>query len=158
MLIYFDMNIYNRMFDDQEQLKIKLETTAIDIIFQRVQEGQFNLLWSFILEYENSRNPFIQRRSKVQVLSQLSSGVILKNDIITGVAKNIVENSKARIEDALHIACSIYAGCRYYMTCDGRLIRTIYDNMSNLQDILGGTEILNPIDFLRKEMNLDVIG
>ena len=56
MRIYFDMNIYNRMFDDQEQLKIKLETTAIDIIFQRVQEGQFNLLWSFILEYENSRN------------------------------------------------------------------------------------------------------
>lgn len=69
-----------------------------------------------------------------------------------------MNNSRARIEDALHIACSIYAGCKYYLTCDSRLIRTVYENMIKLKDILGGTEVLNPIDFLRKEMNLDVIG
>ena len=33
MKIYFDMNIYNRIFDDQTQMRIKFESMAIDILF-----------------------------------------------------------------------------------------------------------------------------
>jgi hypothetical protein len=38
-MIYFDMNIYNRMFDDQSQRRIRLETLAIDMRFMRMQES-----------------------------------------------------------------------------------------------------------------------
>jgi hypothetical protein len=31
-MIYFDTNIYNRMFDDQSQKRIRLETEAIEVI------------------------------------------------------------------------------------------------------------------------------
>ncbi len=57
MRLYCDMNIYNRCFDDQSQLRIRLETAAIEGIFELVEEGAFELVWSFMLDYENSRNP-----------------------------------------------------------------------------------------------------
>lgn len=34
MKIYFDMNIYNRVFDDQTQMRIRFESMAIDILFE----------------------------------------------------------------------------------------------------------------------------
>lgn len=55
--IYLDMNIYNRPFDDQAQVKIKLETIAVFAIFVMVKARKMNLAWSFILDYENSMNP-----------------------------------------------------------------------------------------------------
>jgi hypothetical protein len=60
MKLYFDMNIYNRMFDDQSQMRIRFESMAIDILFELIEKGNYELAWSFILEYENSMNPFIE--------------------------------------------------------------------------------------------------
>jgi len=37
-LVYLDMNVYNRPFDDQTQWRIKLESLASQIIFQLAQE------------------------------------------------------------------------------------------------------------------------
>lgn len=54
MRLYFDMNIYKRSFDDQTQIRIKLETMAINIIFQLIEQNQYDVYWSFILDYENS--------------------------------------------------------------------------------------------------------
>jgi hypothetical protein len=51
------MNIYNRCFDDQSQLTIRLETAAIEGIFELVEERAFEVVWSFMLDYENSLNP-----------------------------------------------------------------------------------------------------
>ncbi len=34
----FDMNIYNRIFDDQTQLRIRFESMAIDILFELVEK------------------------------------------------------------------------------------------------------------------------
>ncbi len=55
MKIYFDINIYNRIFDDQTQMRIRFESMAIDILFELIEKDRYNLVWSFILEYENSR-------------------------------------------------------------------------------------------------------
>lgn len=48
MRIYFDMNIYNRIFDDQTQLRIKFESMAIDILFELIEQEKYELMWSFI--------------------------------------------------------------------------------------------------------------
>lgn len=63
MKIYFDMNIYNRIFDDQRQMRIRFESMAIDILFELVEKGKYELMWSFILEYENSKNPFFRKKA-----------------------------------------------------------------------------------------------
>ena len=55
------MDVYNRAFDDQSQIRICLETMAIDILFELIERKDYELVWSFIPEYENSRNPFREK-------------------------------------------------------------------------------------------------
>ena len=47
--VYLDMCVYNRPFDDQSDLRVKLETVACQIIFDRLQKGEVDLVWSFLV-------------------------------------------------------------------------------------------------------------
>ena len=51
--IYFDNCSYNRPFDDQNQIKVWLETDAKLYIQKLVKDGTLELVWSFVLDYEN---------------------------------------------------------------------------------------------------------
>ena len=51
MRLYLDNCTFNRPFDDQNQLKIKLETEAKLFIQQGFIMGIYDLVWSYILEY-----------------------------------------------------------------------------------------------------------
>ena len=157
MRIYFDMNIYNRIFDDQTQMRIRFESMAIDILFELVEKGRYDLTWSFILEYENSRNPFIERKINIKSISSLCKETITPNDNIKLIAKNIVKNSRTKDKDALHLASAVYGNCKYFITCDDKFIKTIERNSDRLKDIIKDIKLYNPIDFLRKEMDIDVI-
>ncbi|MFA7533828.1 MAG: PIN domain-containing protein, partial [Tissierellaceae bacterium] len=154
---YFDMNIYNRVFDDQTQMRIRFESMAIDILFELVEKKKYELVWSFILEYENSRNPFIERKLNIKSISSLCNKVIEPNDRIKEIAKDIVKKSNTKNKDALHLASAAYGGCKYFITCDDKLIKTVERNKDNLTDIIKNIQLYNPIDFLRKEMDIDVI-
>ncbi|MGL4209325.1 MAG: hypothetical protein ACRCTY_08050 [Candidatus Adiutrix sp.] len=55
--IYLDNCCYNRPFDDQSHIKIRLETEAKLYIQASVREGEYYLVWSYMLDYENSDNP-----------------------------------------------------------------------------------------------------
>lgn len=148
--IYCDMNIYNRIFDDQNQLRIRLETIAIDFLFAEVERGNHLLFWSFILADENRRNPYQQRRQSIEVMSNLcGDNKIYASEEIRGLANNIQWLSNARPKDALHIACADYAGCDYFITCDDKLIKTI---QLNKKAIGLKVKVMNPVDFIRKEI------
>jgi predicted nucleic acid-binding protein len=157
MKLYFDMNIYNRIFDDQSQMRIRFESMAIDILFELIEKGNYELAWSFILEYENSMNPFIERKLHIQSISTLCNQIIKPNNEIKIIAKIIVENSNTKDKDALHLASAIYNKCDYFITCDDKFIKTIEKNNDKLKDIIRDIRLYNPIDFLRKEMDIDVI-
>jgi len=158
MNIYLDMNIYNRMFDDQSQINIKLDTIAIDVIYELIGKGTLKLLWSYVLEYENSNNPFPNRRERVKIISKMRNDTILGSEQIIKTAEYIQELSKAKEKDSLHLACAIHSSCKYFITCDNALIRTINFNRATLANLLGEIELISPLDFFRKEMNIDAIG
>ncbi|CCQ95401.1 conserved hypothetical protein [[Clostridium] ultunense Esp] len=44
-----------------------------------------------------------------------------------------------------------------FITCDDEFIKTIEKNNDKLEDIIGDIRLYNPIDFLRKEMYINVI-
>jgi predicted nucleic acid-binding protein len=155
MQLYFDMNIYNRVFDDQNQFRIKLETTAILSLFELIEKGKYALCWSFMLEFENANNPFSARRLHIQKVSAICSSSIEPSSEILDLAKQIMEHSNSREKDAIHLACALYSNCDYFITCDDLLIKTINRNISTLKPIMKSTKLINPVDFLRKEMNLD---
>ena len=54
--IYLDNCCYNRPYDDQTQPKVILETLAKLYIQELVLDQKLELVWSYILKFENSRN------------------------------------------------------------------------------------------------------
>ncbi|MDD3227272.1 MAG: twitching motility protein PilT [Tissierellia bacterium] len=155
--MYFDMNIYNRIFDDQTQIRIKFESMAIDILFELIEQKKYDLMWSFMLEYENSRNPFIERKLHINFISSLCKETIKPDHKIKIISKDIVKYSNTKDKDALHLASAVHGNCEYFITCDDKFIKTIETNRDRLNEIIKNIKLYNPIDFLRKEMNIDVI-
>ena len=155
MKIYFDMNVYNRIFDDQNQLRIKLETMAIDMIFELVEQGHYQLCWSFILEDENNDNPFLHRKSYINKISRICFVAIGPDQKIKSLAESVIEKCNIRVKDALHLACAVYNKCDYFITCDDRLIRNINNKEDLMRKIIGETIIMNPVDFMRMELSVD---
>ncbi len=157
MKIYFDMNIYNRIFDDQAQMRIRFESMAIDILFELVERKKYELVWSFILEYENSRNPFRERMLYIKSLSDLCKENIKPDEKIRLIAKDITRCSNVKDKDALHLASAVHGNCEYFITCDDKFAKTVAKNKDDLKSIIKNIKLYNPIDFLRKEMDIDVI-
>ena len=146
--LYLDMNIYNRPFDDQSQMRIRLETMAITMIFSLIERGLFSARWSFLLYYENSRNPFPERQAFVQHLAQVCAGTIEADEAIRRLAQTFNQQHQIRGRDALHLACAEWAGCDYLITCDDRLVKQ-GERLRQAEIIT--VEVINPIDLLRKD-------
>ena len=53
MRIYLDNCCFNRPYDDQSQFKIRIESEAKLAIQEKVKNGLIELVWSFLLDYEN---------------------------------------------------------------------------------------------------------
>ncbi|MFZ3115003.1 MAG: hypothetical protein WA133_13160 [Syntrophales bacterium] len=65
MLVYMDLCCFSRPFDDQSQPRIYLETEAKLFIQRKIKDGEIELAWSYMLDYENSANPDIDARSSI---------------------------------------------------------------------------------------------
>jgi hypothetical protein len=63
--IYLDNCCLNRPYDDQTQIRISLETDAKLFIQSLIVERRISFVWSFILFYENSLNPYEARRDAI---------------------------------------------------------------------------------------------
>jgi predicted nucleic acid-binding protein len=145
--LYLDMNIYNRPFDDQGQMRIRLETTAITMIWALIQSGTYAAKWSFVLDYENSRNPFVGRRAFVRYLAQACESTIEPDEGIRELARRL-ERLEIRGRDALHLACAEWAGCNYLVTCDDQLVRQ-GKRLAEAGEL--ELQVINPVDLLREE-------
>jgi predicted nucleic acid-binding protein len=138
--IYLDTNIYNRPFDDQAQVRIRLETIAIFSVLQRVKEGELSLLWSFMIDYENSLNPYNDVRQEIKMASALANETVVPDDFIAAKAREF-ETIGIRPRDAIHLACALKGEAEYFLTCDDKLIKKVSGLGINIK-------IINPLKFI----------
>ena len=66
MRVYLDNCAYNRPFDDQSQIRIRLESEAKLFIQEKIKTKKIELIWSYILDIENHHNPFIEKRVSIE--------------------------------------------------------------------------------------------
>ncbi len=62
LTIYLDNCCFNRPFDDQTQIKIRLETEAKLFIQEKITRNELKLVWSYMLDLENHFNPWSSRK------------------------------------------------------------------------------------------------
>jgi hypothetical protein len=75
--IYLDTSVYNRPFDNQNQAQIRLETEAFLSILEKVISGALIIVSSSVLLYENSYNPFYDRRERVASYLSVASKIMV---------------------------------------------------------------------------------
>jgi predicted nucleic acid-binding protein len=136
--VYLDTSAYNRPFDDQTQPKIFLESQAVVIILQMVEAETVELVSSWVLEYENSRNPSLIKQAAMNRYLQMAELRQEVDEIIRQRAEQLQHNGVKAI-DVLHIACAEAVGSDYFITCDKRLI----NRCSALT-----MKVMNPVDFV----------
>lgn len=121
MRIYLDNYCFNRPFDDQSQIRIRLESEAKLRIQADIVEKKFELVWSYILEAENKANPFEERMNAISDWKNQAVSVIKENKKIVEKAKKLKEIG-LRSKDALHISCAISGKCKFFLTTDDKII------------------------------------
>lgn len=142
--IYLDMNIYNRPFDDQSQVRIRLETLAAHAVLNAVAEGRFAAIWSFMLDYENSLNPNEDIRMEIEMASSLARVKVPASEDIRVKARELAGRG-IKPRDALHLASAISAKADWFITCDDKLVK----KGALLKDRIA---VMNPVDFVRQEV------
>lgn len=137
MKIYLDTSAINRVFDDQSHPRIFLESSAMITILAMIEGATLSLVSSEVLLYENSRNPFEERR--VFVASVLANAKVIQtvNPILLNRAQQIESTDRISGLDALHLASAEKLKCIYFITCDDRIIRRYSGNV----------KAINPIQF-----------
>ena len=137
MRIYLDNCCFNRPFDDQSQIQIKLDAEAKLKIQEEIRFGNIKLVWSYILDYENSKNPFKERKEQIGGWKKYAERDIQENAELTGFA-NILNRKGFQKLDSLHIACAIFMKCDYFLTTDGSILKkAALLNEINIDDPIG---------------------
>ncbi len=101
---------------------------------------KIELIGSYTLDYEVSRNPFEMRKSSIfQFIHDNISGYvgIERDDIISATAKEIMATG-VKEKDAFHVASAIYADCDYFISTDERLLKYKSDKI----------KLVTPIEFI----------
>jgi len=65
MRIYLDHCAYNRPFDDQNNIRNQLETSAKLYIQDQIKQGKYDLVWSYMSDFENNNNPNIENKNTI---------------------------------------------------------------------------------------------
>ncbi len=141
MKLYLDNCVFNRPFDVQSNIKTLLETEAKLNIQENIRRGNHELVWSYILDYENLKNPFQERQEQIAKWKHYAKIQIEAEDSLIQRAKSLKE-SGLKSFDALHVACAITAGAEYFLTTDMGILK----KAAIIRDI----QIKNPIDFIRE--------
>ena len=121
-------------------MTVKLESDAKIFIQNLVKQGQINLIWSFMLDFENSANPYKNRREWIFAWESYAEKNIELNRNITDYAEHLLTLSFKK-KDAVHISCAIAGNCEYFITTD----KGILNKKHKIKDII----ILDPIEFVR---------
>jgi hypothetical protein len=139
MLVYLDICCFNRPFDDQSQLRVRLEREAKLSIQEQIRAGAIELAWSYMIDFENSANPYEERRDTIAKWRNLATKDIDACPEIIASAETMNRMGFGK-KDSIHLACAIAIGCDCFLTTDdGALKRRL---------LVNEIAILNPLDYI----------
>ena len=140
--IYLDNCCYNRPYDDQSQIRISLEAQAKIYIQTMIETGNFKLVSSYMLIYENSRNRIETKRKAIEQFIKDNTAIYIDDSYSEEVEHVAIEIQQTGVKsaDAIHVACAILAKCDFFITTDDRLLKYKSDLIS----------IVDPVEFIRK--------
>lgn len=145
MRLYLELNCFNRPFDDQTQDRVARETAATFSVLQRVIDGVDELVWSAVLDFENSQHPLVDRRNEIARWAIFATARVAIDPQISNRAHELEAVGLRRL-DAAHLACAEVAVCDRFLTCDDQLTR-------KARTVKMGTAVQNPTEYIAEQSN-----
>lgn len=141
MRIYLDNCCYNRPYDEQFSTRIQSEVKAILQIQNEIKLGNIELATSYIMNYENERNPFFVKKLYIETFMNRYATVYVdaqKAEHVKELAKSIIKTG-VKEYDAYHVICAVISKCDYFLTTDDKLLK-------HGEVVI---KLVNPIEFLK---------
>ncbi|MBC8876896.1 MAG: PIN domain-containing protein [Planctomycetes bacterium] len=149
MKIYLDVSCLNRPFDDQDQARIRIETAAVTLIFERIDAGLWQQVSSEMAVIEIDAITDADRQNRVRVLlPQLET--IMKLNQATFQRSAELERLGFKPADAVHVAAAERAEADVLLSCDDRLCRLAKRRRRDLRVM-----VANPLDWLKEMEDAD---
>ena len=136
--LYLDNCCFNRPFDDQSQLLVRLETEAKLFIQEGIKNGTFELAWSYILDFESAANPYLRRKKSVQAWKSFAVTDIEESEPLLVLMESF-EQRGLKPCDALHLASAVMASVDCFVTVDRRILNKPITEIN----------VMNPEQFVR---------
>lgn len=142
-MLYIDVCALCRPFDDQNQLRIRLETDAVFLILRRIEMGLYRAVVSPVHHSEISAIREASERLEMEsLLNRLDRSC--ECDLIKARhrAENLI-NMGFGIADAAHVAFAEQLA-EIFITCDDKLLKLCTQTVLPIIAV-------NPLEFIAKE-------
>lgn len=146
MKIYLDNCTFNRPFDDQSYIRIRIESEAKLYVQEKIKDGELELVWSYILDFENEQNPYEERKNAIRKWKNFACEDIEETPTLLDKAKNLRQIG-LKAKDALHVASAIEGKAQYFLTTDDKILK----KLSKFAEI----KVIDPIEFVKVCDNYD---
>ena len=113
-------------------------------IQEEIQTGMFQLVWSYILDYENNRNPFQERKDRISAWKKYAVLDIQENPELVEMANALNKKGFLKI-DSLHIACAVFSKCEYFLTTDDAILKR--------SATISAIKVNDPIGFIKEVLS-----
>lgn len=145
MKVYLDVCCLSRLFDDQSQDKVRLETEAVVSILKRCVNKEWVLVGSDIIRLETSKNQDAVKRQKISRLHEGSTIETRYNEEIKIRAEQLRAHG-VKLFDSLHLASAEFIEADVFLTTDAKLIKAAMRSDVKLR-------VANPLDFYMEVLN-----
>ncbi len=144
MKIYLDVSCLNRPFDDQMQVRIRLEAEAVLLILERFDDGAWQQVSSDMAAIETDAMPDEDRRAQVRLLLPEGKSILKLTPAVWARAAEL-EALGFKPADAVHVAAAEHSTADVFLSCDDRLCRLAKRRTSQLR-----VRVANPMDWLKE--------
>ena len=141
MRVYLDNCCYNRPFDDQAQLKVRLETEAKLFIQGLMRSGAVEYVWSDMLANEVEESKFWERKLRIVPWAVGASAYVVTTPEIEKLAE-VFLGVGVKASDAIHLASAKHAECDWFLTVDGGILKKV-SRIENMR-------VANPLEFIQE--------
>jgi predicted nucleic acid-binding protein len=121
-LIYFDVCVLSRPFDDQTFLRVRLETEAANMILSKVRSEKYKLAASSIHWEEIKAISDISERTELQERLKTLGKSVNVDLVVTRKRAEELCDLNFGVADAAHIAFAEQCGAEF-ISCDDALIK-----------------------------------
>ena len=136
--VYLDTCCFSRLYDNLTDPTIYDEAQAVLQIQDKVANGQVSLAWSYVLDIETFRNPFLQRRHEIILWGDIASYTVKHCNNEIEALSIALQARGIKTYDSLHVACAVALYCDYFITTDRKLLITP----------IAEIQVVNPVDFI----------